>query len=270
MAHGQVEHLLHAMDVRGERGDDDAAARSREKIGQRAADAALRRAMPGDERVRRVAQQREHPLLAVAREGGQVGGATIDRRVIDLEVAGVDDRSDGRADGQAEGVDDGVRHLNRFHAKRADFDHVARHERAQFHFVDGQLLELVAHEAEGQRHAVDWNVEPFDQERHRADVVFVAVREEDRAQLRRLLEEVRHVRDDDVHSERGRVGKHHPAVDGDGRALVLVHHEVHADLAEATEGNEAQRVHTRRAGYRNRANHEHLNRFFAAASNRHD
>ena len=53
------------------------------------------------------------------------------------------------------------------------------------------------------------------------------------SELRRLLEEVGHVGDDDVDAQRCGVGKHHAAVDDDGRIAIFDHHEIHADLAEA-------------------------------------
>ena len=95
------------------------------------------------------------PCFAVVREAGEVGRLRVDRRVIDLEVAGVDDRAGGRRDREAEGVDDRVRDADGLDAERADLHDVARHDRAQLDVVDAELLELVGDEAEGQRHAVD-------------------------------------------------------------------------------------------------------------------
>ena len=55
-----------------------------------------------------------------------------------------------------------------------------------------------------------------------------------------VVEDVGHVRDDDVDAERGRVGKHHPAVDEDGFVAALVDHQVHPDLAETAERDDAE------------------------------
>jgi hypothetical protein len=128
-------------------------------------------------------------------------------------------------------------------AERSGVDDVPGHDRPQLDVLDPELLELVGDEPERQRHAVNRQRQPLDEKRHRADVIFVPVREKQRADLRRVVEEIRHVRDDDVDAERGRVGKHHPAVDEDGVVTILVDHEVHADLAETAEGDDAQRGH---------------------------
>ena len=71
-------------------------------------------------------------------------------------------------------------------------------------------------------------------------MVLVAVSEEDGAELGGVVEDVRHVGDDDVDAEGGGIGKHHAAVDDDGVAAALVDHEVHPDLAEPAEGEDAQ------------------------------
>jgi hypothetical protein len=228
-----VDDLLHAVDVRRERRHEDASLRVREHAIERAADRAFGRPMAGHERVGGVADEQRHALLAVMREPREVGGLGVDGRVVDLEVAGVDDRAGRRGDGVAAGVDDGVRHADALDAETADLDDVARHDRAQLDVVDAELLELVGDEPERERHAVDRHRHSADQERHGADMVLMAVREEERLDLRGVLEQVRHVRDDDVDAERGRIREHHPAVHEDGFVATLVNHEVHADLAEA-------------------------------------
>ena len=84
------------------------------------------------------------------------------------------------------------------------------------------------------------NLQLLDEKWNGADVVFVTVREENRLHALRPVEEVRHVGNDDVDAERGGVGKHHSAIDDDGVVAVLVDHQVHPDLAEAAEGDDAQ------------------------------
>src|SRR6202011_6036375 len=55
-----------------------------------------------------------------------------------------------------------------------------------------------------------------------------------------ILEEIGHVRNDHIDAESGRVGKHHSAVDDDGVLTVLDHHEIHPDLAETAERDDAE------------------------------
>src|SRR5947209_13003413 len=183
------------------------------------------------------------------REASDVGRLRIDRRVIDLEVAGVNDDAVRRSDREADGVDDRMRDANRLDAKRSGIDDVARHEPAKLDVVDAEFIELVADEAEGQRHSVDRKRHALEKKRQRADVIFVAMREEDRFEFRGVVEDVRHVGNNDVDAERGGVGEHHSAVDDDRGVVGLVDHQVHPDLAESAERNDAQAAH-RGAVYR--------------------
>ena len=49
----------------------------------------------------------------------------VDGRLIDLEVAGVDDEPDRRPDGQRDAVRHAVRHANELHLEWADRDAIA-------------------------------------------------------------------------------------------------------------------------------------------------
>ncbi len=126
----EVDDLLHAMDVRGERRDEHASRRQGEDPFDCAADGLLRGTVAGHERIRRIAAEKRHPLLAVVRETSDVGRLGVDRRVIDLEIARVDDRPGRRRDREGERVDDRVRHANRFDLEHAGLDDLARHESA--------------------------------------------------------------------------------------------------------------------------------------------
>ena len=83
--------LLQAVHVRGEGGEEDAPAARLEDAVQTAAHAALRAGRAGVLDVGRVGEQQQHAARAVLGEGLDVGPAAVDRRVVDLEVAGVDD-----------------------------------------------------------------------------------------------------------------------------------------------------------------------------------
>ncbi len=62
--------------------------------------------------VRAVREQREHALGAELGEPVEVEVLAVDRRLIDLEVAGMDDRADRRRDGQRHTVGHAVRHAD--------------------------------------------------------------------------------------------------------------------------------------------------------------
>ena len=72
------------------------------------ADRPLRRRVAGVLGAGRVGQQAEHALLAEPGEDREVGQLAVDRGVVELEVAGVDDRPDRRPQGDAHRVRDRV------------------------------------------------------------------------------------------------------------------------------------------------------------------
>ena len=134
---------------------------------------------------------------------------------------------------------------DRLHPKHSGIDDLPGVQLAEIDPFDAEFLELVADESEREWHSVDGDVQPLDQERHRPDVILVPVCQEQGPHFRGVVEQIRHVRNDDVDAHGGGVGKHHSAVDDDGFVAVLVHHQVHPDLAESAERDDAKFFHGR-------------------------
>ena len=95
-----VEDLLDARDVARERGDDDPALERLHDLAERLADGPLGRRVAGVLRAGRVGQEAGDALRAEARQDREVGQLAVDRRVVELEVAGVDDGPDRRLAGR--------------------------------------------------------------------------------------------------------------------------------------------------------------------------
>ena len=68
-------------------------------------------------------------------------------------------------------------------------------------------------------------------------MVFVAVGEEQAADMLAILFQVGEVGGDDVDAQQFGVGEHHAGVDDDDVVAVAEGHGVHAELAEAAEGD---------------------------------
>jgi hypothetical protein len=79
------------MDVRGEGRDEDTPAAHRDDLAERLPHEALRARHPGTLRVRRVAEQQVDTEVSDRRQLAHVGLEPVDRRVIELPVAGVQD-----------------------------------------------------------------------------------------------------------------------------------------------------------------------------------
>ena len=86
--------------------------RAREDLLERFDDLALRSGEAAAVDVGAVGKQRQHAGGAELGEAVDVEVLAVDRRLIDLEVAGVDDDADRRVDGQRDAVRHAVRHAD--------------------------------------------------------------------------------------------------------------------------------------------------------------
>ena len=101
------------------------------------------------------------------------------------------------------------------------------------------LFELAFDVGERELGAVDRDVELGEDPRQAADVVLVAVRQDDGANLVAVLGEVGDVGNDDVDAQQLFFGKHQAGVDDDDVILPAEGHAVHAELAQAPKGDHA-------------------------------
>ncbi len=102
------------------------------------------------------------------------------------------------------------------------------------------LVEFVFDVGEGELGAPDGDVEFREHPGKAADVVLVAVGEDDSANALAVLDEVGDVGDDDVDAEKLGFGEHEPGVDDDNVVSPADGHAVHAELAEAPERDDLQ------------------------------
>lgn len=206
-----------------------------EDLAQHVRDVALGRDEARDLGVRGVREKEVDAFLAQPGERVQVREAAVQRELVHLEVAGVDDHARRRADGDREGVRDGVVDRDELAVEGTDALPVALD-----HFErvgpDAVLLELRLDECEGQLGADQRDVRLLAQEeRDAADVVLVAVREHDALDVVEAVPDGREVRQDQVDSGLLLLGEEHSAVDDQETASVLEDRHVPADFAEAAE-----------------------------------
>ena len=238
---GGVDGLLQARDVGGERRHQDPALRRGEDGREPLADGALARRRPLLLGVGAVAEQQQDTLVADAREPGQVGRLALHRRGVDLEVARVHDDARGRSHDQRARVRDRMRGVHPFDVEAAERLGVAGPHRVQLRCLDEPVLaQLVAQESEGQRGAVDGHRESRQHVRQRADVVLVAVREHDPADVGDALLQPRDVRDHEVDAEHLLLREHQPGVDDHDVVAAAQREHVAADLAEAAQRDQRQ------------------------------
>ena len=238
---GHGDHLLDTVHVGGEGGDDDPLVAAPEEGVEGGPHAPLALGVARPLHVGGVAQQGQHPLLPQLAQPGQVDHAPLDGGGVDLEVAGVDDGADGGLDGEGHGVGDGVVDVDELHGEFARLDHLAGLAGDELGLVqEPVLLQLELHQARGHAGGVDGGVDAPQQVGDGADVVLMAVGEEDAPDLVLVLDEIGEVGDDHVDAVHVVVGEAHTHIHHDDVAAVLVDGEVFADLVETAQGDDLQ------------------------------
>ena len=236
-----VQHLLDAVDVAGEGGDDDALVTAGELPREGVAHGALAHGVAGALHVGGVGQQSQNALLAQLAEAGQVDDLCVDGGGVDLEVAGVDHGAHPGVDGEGHRVGDGVVHVDELHLELAGPDGHAGLHGDQLGGADQTvLLELQLDEPGGEPGAVDRDIDLLENIWDGADVVLMAVGDEQAPQPGFVLDEIGHVGDDAIDAVHIIAGEGHAAVHHDDLAAVLIGGHVLADLVETAKRDDFQ------------------------------
>ena len=106
---GQVDQQLQPVDARRERRHEHAPGGAAEDLLEAGDDVAFRAREAAPVGVRAVREQRQHALSAELGEPVQVDGLPVERRLVDLEVAGVDQMPGRRVDRERQAVRNAVR-----------------------------------------------------------------------------------------------------------------------------------------------------------------
>ena len=117
---GDVDRLLHPVDVRGEARDQDAALEPRDDLLERLADQPLRARDAGTLGVRRVAEHEVDALGAELGEAADIRAQAVHRRMVELPVAGVQDTAGRCLQDDGDGVGDRVRDADEADSEAAD------------------------------------------------------------------------------------------------------------------------------------------------------
>ncbi len=177
-------------------------------------------------------------VFAEVGEALEVEGLAVGWGKVDFEVAGVEDDADGRVDGEGDAVDERVRDADGHDREGPEGEALAGQHLDQVGVVEEAVfVEFALDEGEGEFGSVDGNVQLGEDPGQAADVVFMAVREQDGFDLVAVFGEVGDVGDDDVDAEEFFFGKHQAGVDDDDVILPAEGHAVHTELAEATQRN---------------------------------
>jgi len=206
------------------------------------------RTMPGTSALVESESSRSTALAAEPREPGQVGQPVVERQLVHLEVAGVQHDAGRGLNRHRERVRDRVVHREEFKVEGSER---VLGSLLDFRYLRGQAVlgELRLHQGEGQLGPDQRDVAALAQQvGHRADVVLVGVREDQRLNVVKPLFQVAEVRQDQVDTRLVRLGEQDAAVDDEQPPKVLEDGHVPADLTQPAEGDNAQAVTRQRRG----------------------
>ena len=110
------------------------------------------------------------------------------------------------------------------------------------------LRELVFHESHGESGAIHGNIQVGKDERQRADMVFVAVREDDGFDFAAVFEKVGDIRDDDVDTEEFLIWEHDAGIDHNDGPVAAERHHVHAEQTQRAVKNAIRLTQITRKG----------------------
>src|ERR1700727_2931423 len=144
-------------------------------------------------------------------------------------------------DGERDAVDQTVGDANGMDGEDSSLEALVGPHLAEVSvFEQAMFVEFVFDVGERELGAPDGNVELGKNPGERADVVFVAGSEDDAANALSVLDEIRNVGDYDVDAEKFRFGEHEAGVDDDDVVTPANGHAVHAELAQAAQGDYLQ------------------------------
>ncbi len=235
----QIQHDLHPVQAGGEHRHHDTPLGAGEDLLEPVDDVAFGTADPFPLNVRAVAEQHQHPFGAELRETMKVHMLAVERGLIELEIPSVQHDSGRRGDGNRDAVGHAVRNAQELDRETPYLHPIARTHGRQACarvFVFGELR---LDERERQRRPINRSIDVRQHVCDRADVILVAVRQNQRLNL--VLLERTQVRDDQVDPEELWLGKHHARVDQDGGLAAGDHHHVHAELAQPPERDQLER-----------------------------
>ncbi len=191
--------------------------------------------------VGRVLQQRQHAALAVLGKGVQVECLVVERRKIDLEVAGMNDHAHRRLDRQRHAIHQRVRHADGLDGERPDGELHLRLDLDQLDLVEQLMLfQLAFHVGQRELGGVHRNLELAQDPRQAADVVLVPVRQHNGAHMLLVLNQVGDVGDNNVDAQQLRLGEHQARVDHNNVVFPAHCQAVHSELAQPAQGNDLQ------------------------------
>ena len=198
----------------------------------------FRRSEAGPFAVGAVAEQGQYSLLPQSRKPGIVRQIAIERGLVQLKIAGVNNRSHRRRDGHPNAVGDAVRHAQDFYMDLPEIQRLTGFDEMQLRLLKHSVfLQPPAGKSKGQTGAVNGNREFSQQIGEGADVVLMAMRHDDATHLFLVFQQVGEIRDYEIHAQQFISGKHQSGIDDNDIVAIADRHHVHAEFPKSAEGD---------------------------------
>ena len=186
-------------------------------------------------RVCAIAHQKHNSAIAVIRQAVQIGRIAVDRRVVDLKIARMDDRARFRCDCKRACIDNRVRYVDKLDFKIADLIELTLLHGAEVAALGFKavLFKFIAYHPQGKRRSVDRKLKFFEKIWHRADMILVRVGDNDAFDLVFYLSYIIKIGDQNIHSKHTLLRKAHAHIDDDRTRIGLKNGHIRADLAQS-------------------------------------
>jgi hypothetical protein len=154
----------------------------------------------------------------------------------------MDNHTHGRPDSQGYAIDRAMGDMKVFDLERADDRRLSRGYFVEFCRIQQPVfLKLFADERQRELGSIYRNVQVAKDVGNTTDVIFMRVREDDRAYHTFVLLQVCDVRDNDVYAEQFLLGEHEPGINDDNVVTEAQCKHVHSEFAQSAQRNGPQR-----------------------------
>ena len=199
--------------------------------------------MPLALRIRTVGKEKQNTLVAELGEAAKICHLPIDRRIVELEIARMDDHADGGLDRQPNCIGDGVVDTNKTDAEAADVDDIPRHHRVQIARINAVFLETPFENPERQTRPVDGYGNLLHHIGQCPDMILVPVRQNNRLDLIPVLDQIGNIRNDEVDAEHILLREHEPGVHNENLIIHADGSHVLSDLAKTAKRYDLYLLH---------------------------
>ena len=234
-----VNNLLHAVHMAGEAGHNDLARGLGECLIKRWTNGGFRLDEAWNLSVGGIHHQQIHALFTKLAELHQIGDAMVERQLIELDIAGIDEASGRSLHEHSQSVRNGMRDVHKLKIERTDLQLVASLDLNQSR-IDAMLLALGFDESQRELGTDQRNIRTkLQQIRHATDMILVAVGEHQSIDLVETILDVMEVRQDQINARLLLFREKHTAVDEQQMAVVFDHVHVTADFTKTAKGHDA-------------------------------